>query len=46
MRDEIVRAMTKDGYVKAVAVTGRDVVERARHIHTLPPWPLRLWAVP
>ena len=37
MRDEIVRAMTKDGYVKAVAVTGRDVVERARHIHTLPP---------
>ena len=29
--------MTKDGYVKAVAVTGRDVVERARHIHTLPP---------
>ena len=37
MRDEIVRAMTKDGYVKAVAVTGRDVVERARQIHTLPP---------
>ena len=37
MRDEIVRAMTKDGYVKAVAVTGRDVVERARQVHTLPP---------
>ena len=37
MRDEIVRAMTKDGYVKAVAVTGRDVVERARQMHTLPP---------
>ena len=37
MRDEIVRAMTKDGYVKAVAVTGRDIVERARQIHTLPP---------
>lgn len=37
MRDEIVRAMTKDGYVKAVAVTGRDVVERARQIHTLLP---------
>ena len=37
MRDEIVRAMTKDGYVKAVAVTGRDIVERARQIHTRPP---------
>ena len=37
MRDEIVRAMTKDGSVKAVAVTGRDIVERARQIHTLPP---------
>ena len=37
MRDEIVRAMTKDGYVKAVAVTGRDIVERARQIHTLLP---------
>ena len=37
MRDEIVRAMTSDGYVKAVAVTGRDVVERARQIHTLLP---------
>ena len=37
MRDEIVRAMTKDGYVKAVAVTGRAIVERARQIHTLPP---------
>ena len=29
--------MTSDGYVKAVAVTGRDVVERARQIHTLLP---------
>ena len=37
MRDEIVRAITGDGYVKAVAVTGRDIVERARQIHTLPP---------
>ena len=37
MRDEIVRAMTSDGYVKAVAVTGRDIVERARQIHTLLP---------
>ena len=37
MRDEIVRAITGDGYVKAVAVTGRELVERARRIHTLLP---------
>jgi len=37
MRDEIVRAITTDGYVKAVAVSGRDLVERARTIHSLPP---------
>lgn len=37
MRDEIVRAMTADGYVKAVAITGRDLVEKARKIHTLLP---------
>ena len=34
---EIVRAMTADGFVKAVAVTTTDIVERARNIHkTLP----------
>ena len=37
MSDEIVRAMTTDGLVKAVAITGRDLVERARTIHTLLP---------
>lgn len=37
MRDEIVRAMTTDGMVQAVAITGRDLVERARTIHTLLP---------
>ena len=37
MRDEIVRAITGDGLVKAVAVTERDVVERARNIHKLLP---------
>ena len=37
MRDEIVRAITGDGFVKAVAITGRDMVERARNIHTLLP---------
>ena len=34
---ELVRAMTKDGFVKAVAVTTADITERARQIHkTLP----------
>ena len=37
MRDEIVRAITGDGFVKAVAITGRDMVECARNIHTLLP---------
>ena len=35
--DEIIRMMTGDGMVKAVAVIGKDMVERARQIHkTLP----------
>ena len=37
MTDEIVRAITGDGLVKAVAVTGRELVERARNIHKLLP---------
>ena len=37
MSDYIVRAMTADGFVKAVAITSKDMVERARNIHkTLP----------
>lgn len=37
MGDQLVRAMTKDGMVKAVAVSARDLTERARQIHrTLP----------
>ena len=37
MNDEIVRAMTGDGFVKAVAVSSAGIVERARQIHkTLP----------
>lgn len=35
--DEIVRAVTKDGFVKISAVTARGVVERARVIHGLSP---------
>ena len=37
MKDQIVRAITGDGLVKAVAISGRDIVERARNIHSLPP---------
>ena len=37
MRDEIIRAITTDGLVKASVITGRDLVERARQIHTLLP---------
>ena len=37
MRDEIIRAITADGFVKASVITGRDLVERARNIHTLLP---------
>ncbi len=37
MRDEIVRAITADGLVKASAVSGRALVEHARTIHSLPP---------
>jgi len=37
MTDQIVRAMTGDGFVKAVAITSTGIVERARQIHkTLP----------
>lgn len=32
MKDELVRAMTKDGFVNAVAVTTTGIVERARQI--------------
>lgn len=37
MHDHLVRAITKDGFVNAVAITSREIVERARQIHkTLP----------
>lgn len=35
--DEIVRAVTKDGFVKISAVTAKGAVERAREIHGLSP---------
>lgn len=51
MSDHIIRAITADGSVKAVAITGRDLVERARTIHTLlpvatPPWAAPCWPPP
>ncbi|MBQ3556438.1 MAG: Hsp33 family molecular chaperone HslO [Oscillospiraceae bacterium] len=37
MADEIVRAITGDGLIQAAAITGRNIVERARNIHTTLP---------
>lgn len=39
MKDQLVRAMTKDGFVNAVAVTTTGIVERARQrsIKRFPP---------
>ena len=35
--DEIIRAVTKDGFVKISAISARATVERAREIHGLSP---------
>lgn len=35
--DEIIRMIARDAPVKAMAISGRDLVERARQIHTLLP---------
>ena len=37
MSDQILRAMSADGYVKAVAIDSRNIVERARAIHDTTP---------
>lgn len=37
MSDQILRAMTTDGWVKAVAISSRGIVERARTIHKTTP---------
>ncbi len=37
MTDTILRAMTTDGWVKAVAINSRNLVERARSIHNTTP---------
>ena len=37
MSDQILRAMTTDGWVKAVAINSRSIVERARSIHNTTP---------
>ncbi len=36
--DELIRMITTDGYVKAMAISGREMVERARQIHKT--WPV------
>ena len=33
MQDQLVRAISKDGFVKAVVVSTRGLTERARQIH-------------
>ena len=35
--DEIIRAVTKDGFIKISAISGRGIVERARQLHGLSP---------
>ena len=37
MSDQLVRAISKDGFVKAVAVSTRELTERARQIHRMTP---------
>ena len=37
MQDQILRAMTTDGFVKAAAISSRGLVERARQIHHTTP---------
>ena len=37
MKDYIVRAMTADGFVKAMAIASTNLVERARNIHKTTP---------
>ena len=45
MSDCLVRAISKDGLVKAVAVSTRELTERARQIHKTCLWARRHWAV-
>ena len=35
--DEIIRAVTSDGFVKISAISGREIVEHARRVHGLSP---------
>ena len=35
MSDQLIRAISSDGRVKAVAVSTRDLTERARQIHKM-----------
>ena len=37
MSDRLVRAISKDGFVKVVAVSTRELTERARQIHKTTP---------
>ena len=37
MKNQLVRAMTQDGLVKAVAISSKELVEEARRIHKTSP---------
>ena len=34
---ELIRAMTRDGSARVIAIDGRDIVERARQLHNTSP---------
>ena len=44
MSDQLVRAISKDGFVKATAVSTRYLTERARQIHKTLPVATAAWA--
>ena len=37
MQDHIIRAISQDGFVKAMAISSTHMVERARNIHKTTP---------
>ena len=46
MSDQLIRAISKDGHIKATAVSTRALTERARQITGPCPWPRRPWGAP
>lgn len=44
MSDQLIRAISKDGHIKATAVSTRALTERAVRSTRLCLWPRRRWA--